>query len=913
MMPPPPILRTKLHRPPILAAHLHRKQLLDRLNQGRQRPLTLVSAPAGYGKSTLVSCWLESCDFPSAWVSLDEADNDLRLFLSYFVSAILKIFPAACSQTLSILKVGHLPTLSVLAANLINELDQVEKAFILALDDYHLIRNQRVHQLIAKLLGHPSAIMHLVLIGRRDPPLPLTALRARQQMVEIRTQELRFSLEETLVFLRQTSGGPVDGAVGALLAEKTEGWVTGLHLAALSMRNQNDFKRTLAALPMENRYIMDYLVSEVLSHHPPAIQESLLKISVLNRFCAPLCKALCGSERDSTAGGLTGCDFLDLLDDASLFVIPLDDEQEWYRYHHLFQTLLKRQLKQRLATGEIAALHKTASAWFAEHGYIDEAIYHAHAIGDSSGAPAAELIKHQRRDIFNREQWFRLNRWLQGFAPEVIEAHPDLLLARAWVYQRQASYSELFATLDRLEPTRLGGNQPSTAGSLLRGEVQALKSFQYFATGRAELSATAARDALNHLPAGDHSIRGFAFMILAAAIQMQGDPGQARRVAMTGLQQEAAGIPVFKTMLLAALSYIDWIAADLNSMQASAALLLKHGQKHDLPETVAVARYFTGICHYERNELDLAEHFLAPVAGVPGSGDLIIPNIATYCHASLALALTYQGMGRAEEASRIIESVIGYMLETGNPDLLELCQAFRADLALRQGQVAKADFWARQHIPAPLAPVFHFYAPHFTLPQVLIARRTAKSLSEAEALLSRMVDYYASIHSPRVLIDVLVLQARLHAARGDASQAGEKLTEALALAEPGGFIRPFLDQGPELAGLLDRLLQQNSALPYARHIRNAFAGAQSEPPNDRSAGPNRSRPSLPDAPMMEPLSNREIDVLKILAKGMSNQTIAESLFISPETVKRHLSTVYRKLAVENRHQAIASAKSIGII
>ena len=904
MMPPPPILRTKLHRPPILAAHLHRKQVLDRLNQGRQRPLTLVSAPAGYGKSTLVSCWLESCDFPNAWVSLDENDSDLRLFLAYFVSAIQGIFPAACSQTLSILKVGHLPTLSVLAANLINELDQVEKAFILALDDYHLIRNQRVHQLIAKLLGHPSAIMHLVLIGRRDPPLPLTALRARQQMVEIRTQELRFSLEETLVFLRQTSGGPVDGAVGALLAEKTEGWVTGLHLAALSMRNQNDFKRTLAALPMENRYIMDYLVSEVLSHHPPAIQESLLKISVLNRFCAPLCKALCGLHRDSTAGGLMGRDFLDLLDDASLFIIPLDDEREWYRYHHLFQTLLKRQLKQRLPTREIAALHKLASAWFAEHGYIDEALWHAHASGDS--ALSTGLIKHHRHDIINLEQWFELNRWLQRFAPEVIEGHPDLLLARAWVYQRQARYAELFSTLDQLEPIR-------SAGGPLQGEVQTLKSFHYYATGRAEPAATAARDALNHLPAEYYSIRGFALMILAAALQMQGDPGQARRVVMTGLRQEAAAIPVFKTMLLAALCYIDWIAADLNSVQVSSAQLFKHGQKHDLPETVAVASYFSGISHYERNELDLAEHFLAPVAGVPGSGDLIIPNIATYCHASLALALTYQGMGRAEEASRIIESVIGYMLETGNPDLLELCQAFRADLALRQGQVAKADFWARQHIPAPLAPVFHFYAPHFTLPQVLIARRTAKSLSEAEALLSRMVDYYASIHSPRVLIDVLVLQARLHAARGDASQALEKLTEALALAEPGGFIRPFLDQGPELAGLLDRLLQQNSALPYARYIRNAFAGAQSEPPNDRSAGPNRSRPSLPDAPMMEPLSNREIDVLKILAKGMSNQTIAESLFISPETVKRHLSTVYRKLAVENRHQAIASAKSIGII
>ena len=729
------ILRTKLHRPPVSRDHLHRGHLLDRLNQHQHRPLALVSAPAGYGKSTLVSCWLEACDVPSAWVSLDEDDNDLGLFLSYFVSAIQRIFPATCGATLSMLNEAHLPPVSVLARILINELDQIEKEFILALDDYHLIRDKSVHGLIAKLLEHPSAFMHLVLIGRRDPPLPLTALRAKGQMVEIRTQDLRFSLDETVAFLQQMTGVPIDNAAAAILEKKTEGWVTGLRLAALSLSQRKDLKDILADLPVENRYVMDYVVTEILSQHPPAVQEYLLKTSVLSRFCAPLCDAVCGSETDSGGSGLDGREFLELLENANLFVIPLDEERKWFRYHHLFQALLKRQLKKRLNAEDIAKLHKLASAWFAENGYIEEALSHAHQIGDKEAA--ARLVKHHRHDMMNRQQWYQLNRWLQRFPPDFIQEHPDLLLARAWVVQRQARYSELFKIVDVLDQTVSISNKRSIDDSILWGEVQALKSFQYYATGRGDLSETAAREALNRLPAHYLSARGMALRILSVALQMQGDPGQARRVVLEALQQEAASISVYKTALLAGLCYTSWIAADLNNLKQTAGQLLRHGQKHDLPESIVVGRFFNGILHYQRNDLDLAEGFLAPVVGDPGDGELVIPTVVTYCQSSFALSLTYQAMGRAKKASQIFESVIGYMLETGNTDLLELCQVFRADLALRQGHVAEADLWARNTPPIPLAPAYRFYTPQLTLPKVLLAERTSKSLSEADDLLSR--------------------------------------------------------------------------------------------------------------------------------------------------------------------------------
>ncbi|MGA6926258.1 MAG: LuxR C-terminal-related transcriptional regulator [Desulfosarcina sp.] len=881
---------------------------MDRLIQSRHRPLALVSAPAGYGKSTLVSCWLQACNVLSAWVSLDENDNDLRIFLSYFVSAIQSVFPVACAETRSMLGLDPLPPVSLLAKSLTNELDQIEKAFILVLDDFHFIRDKLIHKLITKLLHHPAASIQLVLITRRDPSLPLIAMRAKGQMIEIRTRDLRFSLEETLAFLNKMTGAPVDSAIAAILEEKTEGWVTGLRLAALSMRLNKEIARKLAELPTENRYVMDYVVTEILAHYPPAVQARMMKTSVLGRFCAPLCEAVCRSADD---GGPKGREFLELLENDNLFVIPLDEERKWFRFHHLFQALLKRQLKQRFNTEDIVTLHSRASAWFDENGYIEEALWHAHEGGDL--AVAARLVKNYRHAIMNSEKWYQLNRWLQKFPPEFIQDHPDLLMAKAWTYQRQARYSELFAILDRFEDKVSASVQECVEDSIFRGEVQVLKSFQFYSTGQGELSAITARKALDCFPSEYHSVRGFAVLILSGALQMQGDQVQGRRVVLEALQQEKGSTTNYKTALLAALCFPDWIAADLNNLRHSAAQLLKHGQQQRLPEAIVLGSFFNGIIHFQRNELDLAERFLVSVVGPPRSSEWVVPSIVTYCQSAFALSLTYQAMGRAREASQTIGATMDYMMETSNADLLELCQVFRADLALHQGYVTEADVWIRSHPPMPLAPAYRFYTPQLITPKVLLTKRTAKSLSEAESLLCRMQDFYGSIHSTRVLIDILILQAMVHAARDNESPALEKVAEALALAEPGRFIRPFLDQGPEMADLLSRLEKHRPTLQYAMRILETFENHKNASFGNRSEDFAGSLSSLSNRPMIEPLTNREIEVLRMLNKGTSNNDIAQRLFISPETVKRHLSTIYRKLDVKNRQQALIRAKSIGIL
>ena len=403
------IIRTKLYRPPVTKDLVPRSHLLERLEYCRQRPLTLISAPAGYGKSTLASSWLEASDCPGAWVSLDEDENDLRLFLTYLVAAIQMLFPEAGQQIQALLNATELPPGKVLAHTLLNDLTQIEEPFILVLDDYHRIHEEAVHDLLEELLHHPPHSLHLVLITRRDPQLSLPALRAKGQVTEIRLQDLRFSTEETAVFLQRVLDMSLDDQTAEILGKKTEGWVTGLRLAALSLHHRSDGDRLLAELPEDNRYVEEYLVLEVFSQQPAAIQQYLLSTAILDRFCAPLCEAVCPGAEPKVCE-LSGEEFLTRLEQTNLFVISLDSQQQWFRYHHLFRKFLNYRVQELYSPDEMATFHTLASAWFAEQGLIDEALHHALKADDIPAA--ARLVAHHRHDLINREQWPRLERWL---------------------------------------------------------------------------------------------------------------------------------------------------------------------------------------------------------------------------------------------------------------------------------------------------------------------------------------------------------------------------------------------------------------------------------------------------------------------------------------------------------------------
>ena len=440
------ILRTKLYRPRYSGDLVQRPHLIKRLDARGQRPLTLVSASAGYGKTTLISSWLETCETPSAWLSLDEQDDDLVTFLTYFIAAIQTMFPATCQNTMALLNAATLPPLPVLGRSLINELDQLEPAFKLVLDDFHFILDKAVYDLLNELLRYPPRPLHLVVITRHDPSMLVSTLRARGKMIEIRSRDLRFTAVETAALLQQMLGVELDEATVANLTRKTEGWVTGLCLSILSLRHRDDLDRLLRSLPENlHLHVADYLMAEVVSGQPPAIQEFLMKTSILDWLNGPLCDVVAELDEPECNGQA----YLEWLHNANLFTLPLSDQQGSYRYHHLFQEHLQNQLKRRYKPEEIASMHTRASTWFAKTGLVGEALRHALAVGDAT--VAADLVTKHRHELMNQERWRLLERWQNLLPREDVEKKVKLLLTQAWLMASKFRYEEIPPILERVE------------------------------------------------------------------------------------------------------------------------------------------------------------------------------------------------------------------------------------------------------------------------------------------------------------------------------------------------------------------------------------------------------------------------------------------------------------------------------
>jgi LuxR family maltose regulon positive regulatory protein len=475
--------------------------LYDRLDEGGHQRLTLVSAPAGYGKSTLVSHWLETREGSGAWLSLDETDGDIRVFLRYVVAAVETVFPEACAETRAQLEAEGLAPLPVLAGYLSNDLEDLEESLVLVLDDYHRISEPAVHELLNHLLKHSPGSLQLVVISRHDPPFSLGALRAHNNVTEIRMQDLKFALAETAAFLEQESGHTVSSTALARLQESTEGWVTGLRLAALALKHRSDADAFLRGFSCDVRTVQDYLMEEILAQQLPAAQDCLCQTSILNRFCAPLCSAVCMGECNEGEQPLCGINFIRFLENEGMLCVTLDEQGEWYRYHHLFQELLQRQLKARHTPDEIAGLHRRAASWFEAQGMLEEALQHL--VQADGPAEAGRLIVRHRNDILNGEQWNRLDQWLKQLPAELTEDDPELLMLKAWRLQNQGRHVEVFPVLDRIEELMSSAPSGSAASERLRGSLNVLRGYQYYNKGQADLALKCVEQALIQLRPAD--------------------------------------------------------------------------------------------------------------------------------------------------------------------------------------------------------------------------------------------------------------------------------------------------------------------------------------------------------------------------------------------------------------------------
>jgi LuxR family maltose regulon positive regulatory protein len=871
------------------------------MDRGLDRPLTLVSAPAGYGKSILVSSWLNTCERPSAWLSLDESLDDLGVFLAYFVAAIQTVFPSALQRTQTLLTAVKLPPIGVLTGSLINELDELDRDFIVVLEDYHAIHRQEIHDLLTALLQPPAKHMHLVLLTRKDPPLPQSVLLARNQMTEVRLTDLRFSADETAAFMRNALASPLPHEAIAALAENTEGWITSLRLASLALRYAPDANSRVAELQAleRNRNLTDYLMSEVLSHAPPAIADFLLNTAILGRMCGPLCEALLGRD-DLVVSYQT---YLEWLEQNNLFTVTLDNERRWYRYHHLFRGFLQARLKRRRDAAEIAQLHARAGAWFARQGLLEEALQHA-LLGHETPA-AISMIAEHRHALMDSEQWQLHERILHMFPVETVAENPDLILMAAWIARMEGSAAaNVLDLVDRAESLAAQMPEQPEHAVHLRGEIDVLRALlAYEAASDPENVIALAQRALAATPRAWYYVRSIAWLYLAAAYQMAGRVDRAYAALAEGGPEDVAEDGAVRARVAASRCFIEWMAGDLGAMPQGAAHIVAVGETHHRPESLGWGHHLLSSVAYQRNDLATAEAHARVVEEVRYTG-----RPMAYLQTAFIYASIYQARGLPEQARQKVELAFDFLGETASEGLLPLAQAFQAELAARQGDLGAASHWATTIGPyVPLTAMSYFYAPQLALPKILLAQDTPASLEQAAEALSRLHTFVTAIHNTRFTIEVLALQALLGRAQGNRQAALAALEQAVTLAQPGGFVRVFLDLGPTLADLLGTLPTKGAARNYVKRLLRAFAMERS------SQQPPSLLPAVARAGMIEPLTRRELQVLEMLAQRMTAGEIAQRLILSDQTVKRHRANVYQKLGVHSRGEAIATAIALGVL
>lgn len=873
------LLTTKLHVPPLRSELVSLSRLTRRLQDSLDGKLTLFSAPAGYGKTTLVTHWLHHAGRPFAWLTLDANDNDPTRFLAYLVAALQGIDPRIGQAVEPMLATPQPPPPESILTALINDIATAEEPFALVLDDYHLISTLAIHERLAFLLDHQPASMHLIIATREDPPLPLSRWRARGQMVEIRQDDLQFSLEETYDFLRRVMRLELSSDDIAALHRRTEGWIAGLQLTALSMQGRDDAHRLVQSFTGSHRYILDYLIEEVFQQQPADTQDYLLSTSVLDRLSVSLCDAL--TERDDSAEVLRD------LEQANLFLFPLDESRQWYRYHHLFADLLRHRLAMVKGKESVTLLHRKASQWYEDNGYPGEAI--DHALKAQDWQRTAALVSEVSGSFLARGETATLLRWFQALPDDVIRASAQSCYEYSWPL---ILTGQLEAADSYLEQAReAADDDPVLLRQTVSAQVQIAR-----ARGDDSRTIELSRQVLPLLTEQDLVERSVVMVNLGAAHCNRGDLAEADQTMREALQASEKTDNTFVKWV--SLHFLGRVEAARGRLRKAADLyqqVLSEGEQGGPSMPLAMAHLDLSGLLYEWDDLDRAHEHLQQSLDLAHNNGHLEVEISGY----RLLATLRQAQGRNAEACQALENAHHLGSDANLPPLARARNAAcHVQLALAQGDLATATRWAGRMWDDADASSFH--------PRLNFARARLLLAQDRKAAAIQWLESCYETATQRGMgwgiIRARLLQA-LVAPTWDA--ALPFLAEALTLAEPEGFVRTFIDEGTPIAVLLQRAAEQGIARRYVERLLAAF-----EADVFRKAG--QETPSPPQ-PLIEPLSERELEVLRLAAEGLINQEIAQELYVSINTVKTHLRNIYGKLGVTNRRAATAKATALGLI
>lgn len=892
------ILKTKLTLPPLRPELVPRPRLLSRLDATLQRKLTLISAPAGYGKTTLAAAWLAQLPPPlhTAWLSLDEADDDLVRFLTYLTAVLPPPLTNEVAGALAGLQSGALAAEAVIIV-MINHLAAAPTPLVLALDDYHVLQTAAIHTAVSFLLDHLPAHCHLLLTTRTQPPLPLARLRGRHQLLELRQADLAFTEAEAAAFLNQVMDLSLSVEEVAALSARTEGWVTGLQMAAVSMQGRNDVAGFIQAFTGSHRYVLDYLMVEVLQRQPPAIQTFLLYTAVLDQFNADLCEFVLHQEatEERPLPRLPAQELLEQLEAANLFLIPLDDRRRWFRYHHLFAGLLRQRLQQ-VAPHQTAVLHRRAGEWYAAQGRYPDAIHHLLAAQET--AAAAALIEEAAEETLVRSEISTFLRWIEALPEAEVRARPLLCVYHAGALLVDG---QPFTGIEQ----RLV-EAADTAGSAAdSGAVAVMQALIAAFQGDVSRSAQLAQQAMDNLPPQSRFLRSLVTQNLAIVQMLHGDIHAA--IASLRAAAQAAGNVMLQIVSLCNAAELHIVGGQL----ATARALYEEAWAQAVDQAgrplpiAGMARMGLGELARERNDLSTA------VADLQAGIDLIrhwgkIGALDGY----IALARVRQAQGQTAAAREMMQAAQQMAARFDATELDDLfVDLMLLPLMLAQGDVATAAARLeahRDHLAAVELP-FHLWE----MGQLAQARLALAQKQPGAALahLAETMPRTTALQRHGVLIQLLLVQARAQQQLDQTAAAHAAVERAVALAEPAHYVRIFLDEGAAIRVLLAAVRAQLAAQPplapaqqkRLRYLDTLLAAFAAEP----SATPPATPPAL--------LSAREQEILHLVATGMTNRQIAARLVIAHSTVKSHINHIYRKLDVRARQEAIRRAQELGLL